>query len=335
MGLKKICDRHNGLTPGLGYPHSQGEDSSEVHWDTVILPRLRAPAGSVPAGFRPNSRGWWRRDRRTAFADDTPLAYTKTENWNAERLQARGRLPAPLRESRVAILGVGALGSTVAELLVRAGLESIGLIDGEPLLSGNICRHVATLRDVGSTKVHAVGQRLLHISPRVQVTEVTTPLAGSEDSVIEALQPYDLVIDCTASDNVILLLAQGWWPIPKMFVSFSLGFGGRRLFSYGVSGNQFPPQDFHSKLSPWLTNETIAWAASDELLEGAGCWSPLFPARYDDVVMAAATCVKELEVLALRRPTEPRFRVFQRHDLDEVFAGFVVCNEPSATSGVP
>lgn len=307
----------------LGYPMPVrvGESANEVHWDALILPRLAEAAGQ-PRGFRPNARGWWHRDRYGKFGDNVSLEYLSTENWSSERLQARGRLPSEVRELRVALLGAGALGSALAEMLVRAGVKDIALVDEDVLVAGNVCRHTATLVDVGEFKVQAVARRLRQISPLVRVTEFLEMLSGTPTAITEKLDAYDVVIDCTSSDEVLALLAKAWWSIPRVFASFSMGHGGRRVFSYGVSGHRFPQDDFAKSVRPWLEHEAKTWADSEEVLEGAGCWSPLFPARDDDVMLAAATCVKELETLMANRPVAPRFRVFAQSSSEDGFQGF-------------
>lgn len=309
----------------LGYPVPLrvGEPASEVHWDALLLPQLPVAAGKPARGFRPNSLGWWHRDRYGAFADGVPLEHLYAENWSSERLQARGRLSAGARELRVALIGVGALGSSLAEMLVRAGTTDITLVDGDLLAAGNVCRHVATLDDVGKLKVPVVAQRLRQLSPAVRVLELTDALPADAQALGERLEQYDLVIDCTASDEVLALLAAAWWSVPRVFASFSLGYGGKRLFSFGVSGQTFPQEEFNANIQPWLQYEAAAWTSNDEVLEGPGCWSPLFPARADDVVLAAATCVKELEALVARRPRVSRFRVYVQTESAEGFQGFV------------
>lgn len=308
----------------LGYPiptHA-GSEPTEVHWDGVLLPQIPPAAGKPPRGFRPNARGWWQRDRRESFGDKVPLEYLRTENWSGDRLHARGRLPASLLDAHVVILGVGALGSNLAEQLVRAGLKKIALVDDDLVAAGNVCRHVATLDDVGDRKVRAVARRLLQISPLVQVSEFDAGISADRDAMVNMLDAYDVIVDCTASDEALSLLARGWWSIPRVFASFSLGFGANRLFSFGVTGHEFSQGQFAKEVAPWLRDETSTWAGSEELLEGAGCWSPLFPARHDDVVLAASICVKELEALTAQRSREPRFRVFEKRESAEGFTGF-------------
>lgn len=309
----------------LGYPVPLRVDApvTEVHWDALLLPPVGAAAGKPPNGFRPNARGWWQRDRYGTFADKVELQFLHTENWSPERLQARGRLPSPLRDLRIALLGVGALGSTLAEMLVRAGIRDIALVDDDLLEAGNVCRHVATLADVGKTKVQVVAQRLRQISPAVRVAELNEELHGNAKAISAQFDEYDVIIDCTSSDEALSLLGAAWWSIPRVFASFSLGYGGKRVFSFGVSGHQFPQQEFAESVRPWLEHEAKIWANSEEVLEGAGCWSPLFPARHDDVVLAAATCVKELEAIVAQVPRASRFRVFAQSTANGGFEGFV------------
>jgi hypothetical protein len=313
----------------LGYPMPMhiGEDAGEVHWDALILPRLPKAEGQ-PRGFRPNARGWWHRDRYGKFGDLIALQYLHSDNWSSERLQARGRLPISVRDRKVALLGVGALGSVLAEMLVRAGVKNIVLIDDDLLEAGNVSRHVATLVDVGELKVTTVARRLRQISPTVRVDELSEKLNGDAKAIEELLDEHDIIIDCTSSDGALAALATAWWSIPRVFASFSMGFGGKRLFSFGASGHQFPHDEFARAVRPWLVHEANMWADSDEVFEGAGCWSPLFPARYDDVVLAAATCVKELETLVATRLSTCRFRVFAQSTSDDGFQGFIPEREP-------
>lgn len=305
----------------LGYPIPRlvGNDASEVHWDAITLPSLKGSAG-YPRGFRPNDQRWWHLSG--IFANSTALEYLFTENWSGDRLQARGRLPLALCECNIAVFGVGALGAIFSELLVRAGVKNIAIFDDDILESGNVCRHVATLADVGKSKVSAVAQRLRQISPTIRIAENKENLSGHKKSIENILDKYDIIIDCTSSDAALSALERAWWSIPRTFASFSMGFGGKRLFTFGVSGNRFPYGEFARSVQPWLEHESKAWTNSDVIYEGAGCWSPLFPARNDDVVLAAAVCVKELEAMLAKTLTEPRFRVFAQSLTDDGFQGF-------------
>jgi hypothetical protein len=69
----------------------------------------------------------------------------------------------------VSIIGCGSFGSTLADMLVRAGAGRLALIDPEPLSIENVGRHVLTTKDVGRAKVDALADRLREINPDLEV----------------------------------------------------------------------------------------------------------------------------------------------------------------------
>ena len=308
----------------LGYPISTyvGLKPCEVHWDAILFPHLEPESGPPLKGFRCNRRGWWMRDKSGPLADKECLEYLCTENWSSERLQARGRLPKKLCDSDIAIIGIGALGAILAEMLVRAGVQRITLIDSDRIGAGNICRHTATLSDIYRTKVSTVAEHLLAISPFVKVQEIKEKVPTDLSKMVRMFEDSDVIVDCTASDEALSLLSRGWWSMPRIFASFSLGFAAKRLFSFGILGNEFPIEQFDSALKPWLDKDVNDWHQHGEVLEGAGCWSPLFPARCDDTILAAAICVKELEFLVSLRPQKPCLRIFEKHESEGEFFGY-------------
>lgn len=74
-----------------------------------------------------------------------------------------------LKDRHVSIVGCGSFGSALADMLVRAGLGRLTLIDPETLSAENIGRHVLTTRDVGRPKAEALAGRLLEINPLLEV----------------------------------------------------------------------------------------------------------------------------------------------------------------------
>jgi hypothetical protein len=225
----------------------------------------------------------------------SPLPYAVTENWHPDRLLVRGRLARNASDRRVAIIGCGALGSALAELLVRMGVRSMLLVDGQVLESGNVVRHALTNNDSGKPKAIALAAMLRAVSPLVRIDSYDDDLPTDRDALIELLDDCDVVVECTAADDVPLLLSTAWWSVPRLFMSLSCGFKARRTFIYRSRGHGFPAADFHAKLAPWLASEQIERSGAGELLEGAGCYSPISPARLDDLTLAAVAAVKVFE----------------------------------------
>jgi len=75
-----------------------------------------------------------------------------------------------LRNSKVAIFGVGGVGSYTVEALVRCGVGHIVLIDDDCICLTNINRQLhATRKTVGKPKVEAMRDRILDINPKCEV----------------------------------------------------------------------------------------------------------------------------------------------------------------------
>jgi hypothetical protein len=315
------------LLVGYPIPLKQGEPPVEVHWQGLRLPALRE-GGPAPDGFRPNELGHWMRDRREAFGEAHEIDYVTTENWHPDRLLARGRIETPLRSARVAILGCGALGSAIAEILVRGGVHRLVLVDNDSFSARNLVRHTLTSSDIGRGKASALADRLKSVTPTgtIKAHEVAVPV---QQAVLEELlQAFDLIVDCTASDEALSAVAEGWWSLPRLFVSASVGYRARRTFVYFCSGNAFDLGEFRSRIEPLLHEERGLWQADGETLEGAGCWSPLFPARFDDVVLAAIACVKAIEDRMKKEPGPTELLVFEQVNEGTRFGGLRVVESP-------
>lgn len=74
-----------------------------------------------------------------------------------------------LAGKHITIVGCGSFGSALADMLVRAGLGALTLVDPETLSVENIGRHLLTSRDLGKAKVHALAERLREVNPELEV----------------------------------------------------------------------------------------------------------------------------------------------------------------------
>ncbi len=76
---------------------------------------------------------------------------------------------AVLAGASVSIIGCGSFGSALADMLARAGVGKLALIDPEILAVENLGRHMLTSKDVGRPKAEALAARLLEINPNLDV----------------------------------------------------------------------------------------------------------------------------------------------------------------------
>lgn len=75
-----------------------------------------------------------------------------------------------LNESKVAIFGIGGVGSYVVEALARAGIGKFILVDNDIVSKSNINRQIiATAKTIGKLKVNVAKQRIQDINPKAEV----------------------------------------------------------------------------------------------------------------------------------------------------------------------
>ena len=113
-----------------------------------------------------------------------------------------------LAGKRVAVFGIGGVGSFAAEALVRSGIGAIDLIDNDRVVLSNLNRQMFALHStVGMLKVDAARARLLDISPECRIQ--TWPLFYlPENADVIDLSVYDYVLDCIDTVAAKLMLAE-------------------------------------------------------------------------------------------------------------------------------
>jgi hypothetical protein len=309
------------LLIGFPIPERVGGPARRMHWYAAWLPALSWGEARHP-GFRPRTElGYRRRDRATVLVDSHQIGWQTTENWHPEDISLRGRLPDDLRSRAILLVGAGAVGSAVAELLARGGAKKLLVVDGQRLEIGNLVRHSLGLDALHEQKAPALARRLNLAFPHAEVEAIDGefPTAGEEDR--EKVLRCDTILDCTGEDSVLRHLELFRWEGERLFASLSLGFGAERLFCFVSSGGTFPLDDYRGSVDPLLRRELERYPEAELPREGAGCWHPLFPARIDDLWLMAAAAVKVLESAAVEPPTEPLIEVFERFEEDGLFAG--------------
>ena len=115
---------------------------------------------------------------------------------------------ARLGDVRVALFGVGGVGSWCAEGLVRSGVKHLTLVDADCVSASNVNRQLmATPRTVGRVKVEALRERLLEIAPDAEITALQKVFTA-ETAGEFAMEGYDYIIDAIDSlkDKAELIL---------------------------------------------------------------------------------------------------------------------------------
>ena len=112
---------------------------------------------------------------------------------------------AKLREAKVLVVGAGGLGCPAAQYLTAAGIGTLGLADFDTVSESNLHRQILfTPAEVGQLKAEVAVGKLQSQNPGINL--VAHFLQVNADNVIELLQPYDFVVDCTDNFETRFLL---------------------------------------------------------------------------------------------------------------------------------
>ncbi len=100
-----------------------------------------------------------------------------------------------LKNSKVAVFGIGGVGTYAVEALVRSGVGKLVLIDDDCICLTNINRQLhATRKTIGKPKVEVMRDRILDINPKAEVTMYQKfYLPESAEEMIH--DDYDYIID--------------------------------------------------------------------------------------------------------------------------------------------
>lgn len=110
-----------------------------------------------------------------------------------------------LKNSHVAVFGIGGVGGHAVDALARSGVGTITIVDSDDVAVSNINRQlIATTKTVGRKKVEVMKEHLLEINPEIHV-EVYDCFFLPETKSQFDFSKYDYVID--AVDTVTAKLA--------------------------------------------------------------------------------------------------------------------------------
>lgn len=104
-----------------------------------------------------------------------------------------------LKNSRVAVFGVGGVGGYVCEALVRSGVGHIDIFDNDIVSPSNLNRQIIALHtSIGKKKVDVMASRLLDINPELDI-QVHDVFYSPENSASFPLDIYDYIADAIDS----------------------------------------------------------------------------------------------------------------------------------------
>lgn len=186
-----------------------------------------------------------------------------------------------LKKAHVMVVGLGGVGAYAAEMLCRAGIGKLTLVDGDIINKSNLNRQLIALSSTqGYNKAKCLGSRLKDINDNVELEIIDEYII--DERIIEILEKdnYDYVVDAidTLTPKIFLILHSLKLNIP---IVSSMGSGGKldpmqiriddisksyncnlahavrkKLHKYGVYGG-FPVVYSSEKVSPEAIKEEV------------------------------------------------------------------------------
>lgn len=219
----------------------------------------------------------------------------------------RGELDSSLTDKKIAVIGLGAIGSSIAEVFARGGVRQLTLWDEDIVEAGNICRSMYDNADIGNAKAMALAMHIKRISPFCDIkskgywyksdyTGENRYIKGnfygninydSQKKFLEELHEYDLIIDCTASNELLNFLSYAANDIPLL--SLCITNGATHLLC--VSNHDGNPFELRKHFLASIEQDT-----ENYYVEGIGCYTPTFLATSCDVQSLVNLCARSINM---------------------------------------
>lgn len=242
--------------------------STEIHWELIIIPR----DFSFSNGVKEN-KSW------ISKLNTEKIPWCKSSNITYDRFFGRGRLHEKITQSNVLIIGTGALGSSLAKIIVRGGATRIELSDFDIVESGNLCRSEFFLFDESESKTISLLNQLTVISPFVEVTprfEIPKTLPNNESfsTIKSQLSKFDIIFDCTTDMEMAYMLDK--MNLKAEIFNFSITDKAKEFVCvYGGNNVAIQKHEIFKNLN--IVEEEI------DFYPEAGCGYPTFQANYNDI----------------------------------------------------
>ena len=146
-----------------------------------------------------------------------------------------------IKNSKVLVVGCGGLGSPVIDLLSRAGIGEIGMMDHDKVSISNIHRQVMfTSDDVGKYKVSILKKKISKINKNVKVKIYRNK--AEDKNLGKILKLYDVIVDGTDNFKAKFLLNKFSLKYKKKLIIGAISKFEGHIFTF----------DFNLKKSPCL-----------------------------------------------------------------------------------
>jgi len=141
--------------------------------------------------------------------------------------------------SKVLIIGMGGLGSPVAEFLSRAGIGSLGIVDDDKVGLSNLHRQsLYNTSDIGKFKVKVVKDKIEKINPHTRVNIYKIRL--NDNNFKKIINDYDYIVDGSDNFKTKFLLNDFCLKFKKTLVTGAISKFDGHIFTFNFKNKKLP-----------------------------------------------------------------------------------------------
>ncbi|WMI80574.1 sulfur carrier protein ThiS adenylyltransferase ThiF [Anaerotignum sp. MB30-C6] len=130
-----------------------------------------------------------------------------------------------IAKGRVAIAGLGGLGSNIAMMLARLGVGELFLVDFDQVDLSNLNRQCYGVRHLGVKKTEALQAQIKEVNPYVQIK--TKTIRVTEENAVELFLEYPIVCEAfDQAENKAMLVNTILQHCPNIKIVSGSGMGG-------------------------------------------------------------------------------------------------------------
>ncbi len=179
------------------------------------------------------------------------------------------RVHEKVKKAKVAIAGLGGLGSTVALALGRIGVGYLKIIDFDVVEPSNLNRQQYFIKHIGMKKCDALKEILSEINPFIEVDNIDTCI--NRDNIKELFEDIDIVIEAfDGAENKAMIVREVLLQTEKPKIISASGMAGyysnNLIVSKKINSRLYMCGDFENeaKINEGLMAPRVGIAASHE-----------------------------------------------------------------------
>lgn len=275
-------EKYGKLTLLLGYPIKDGL----VHWQLINIEKGNFPVFiDKIAGARP---------LHIARLKRQSILWGETRNSSYQYFFGRGAFCGQITKAKILVVGLGAVGSMVAQTLCRSGCLKINLVDYDAKEPENVCRSEYMFETGINDKVNELRKQLQCISPFIEtagnsmITDGAKIFRNDPDArkvFQDYFNEYDIIFDCSADNDLAYLINQ--FELSSDVINLSITNNAQELVC-AVS-----PNLYHTLM--YIFNVLKSDSELD-LYNPTGCWSATFKAGYNDIAVLVQFALKQINL---------------------------------------